>query len=74
MTGAWVCRNLQPHQSRVVAEKTELDAKATTLSKFIGTSPMFDLLDPAEQERLKEQNDVMWQYSEILGARIAAFQ
>lgn len=31
------------------------------------------VLDAAEQERLKEQNDVMWQYSEILGARIAAF-
>lgn len=65
---------LQPHQSRIVGEKTELDAKATALSKFIGTNPMFDMLEPAEQERLKEQNDVMWKYSEILGARIAAFQ
>ena len=47
--------------------------KAKALSNFIGTSQIFDTLDPAEQERLKEQNDVMWQYSEILGARIAAF-
>ena len=64
---------LQPHQRRVVSEKEELDKKATDLSNFIGTSPVFETLDPAEQERLKEQNDVMWQYSEILGARIAAF-
>ena len=64
---------LQPHQQRVVTEKAELDEKATALSNFIGLSPIFDALDPAEQERLREQNDVMWQYSEILGARIAAF-
>lgn len=63
----------QPHQQRVVAEKEELDKKARALSNFIGLSPIFDTLDPAEQERLREQNDVMWQYSEILGARIAAF-
>jgi hypothetical protein len=64
---------LQPHQQRVVDEKTELDKKASALSNFIGTSPVFDTLDPAEQERLREQCEVMWQYSEILGKRIAAF-
>jgi hypothetical protein len=64
---------LQPHQQRVVDEKTELDKKASALSDFIGTNPIFDTLDTAEQERLREQNDVMWQYSEILGARISAF-
>jgi len=63
----------QPHQQRVVDEKTELDKKAHALSQFIGLSPIFGTLDADEQERLKEQNDVMWQYSEILGARIAAF-
>ena len=65
--------NMAPHQQRVVDEKIELDKKATALSDFIGHSPIFETLDPAEQERLKMQNDVMWQYSEILGARIAAF-
>ena len=64
---------LQPHQQRVVDEKTELDKKANALSGFIGNSPIFETLDAAEQERLKQQNDVMWQYSEILAARIAAF-
>ena len=64
---------LQPHQQRVVDEKVELDKKAHALSDFVGNNPIFETLDAAEQERLKEQNDVMWQYSEILGARIAAF-
>lgn len=64
---------MQPHQQRVVDEKTELDEKATALSNFIGTSPIFETLDPAEQARLKEQCEIMWQYSEILGQRIAAF-
>jgi len=64
---------MQPHQQRVVDEKTELDTKANALSQFIGHSPIFGTLDPAEQERLKVQNDLMWQYSEVLGARIAAF-
>ena len=64
---------MQPHQQRVVDEKAALDEKATALSNFIGTSPIFETLDQEEQERLKEQNDVMWQYSEILGKRIAAF-
>ena len=65
--------NYQPHQQRVVDEKAALDKKATALSDFIGHSHIFETLDAAEQERLKEQNDAMWQYSEILGARIAAF-
>ncbi len=64
---------LAPHQQRVVDEKIELDKKATALSAFVGNSPIFLTLDAAEQERLREQNDVMWRYSEILGARIAAF-
>jgi hypothetical protein len=65
---------LAPHQQRVVDEKTALDEKATALSNFIGLNPIFTTLDAAEQERLREQNDVMWRYSEILGARIAAFK
>ena len=62
-----------PHQQRVVDEKTELDAKAKALSDFIGKSDIFQTLNAAEQDRLKEQNGIMWQYSEILGKRIEAF-
>jgi hypothetical protein len=64
---------LRPHQQRVIHEKTDLDTKATALSKFIAESAIFPTLDAAEQDRLKEQCEVMWEYSEILGARIAAF-
>ena len=64
---------LNPHQQRVVDEKAEIDKKANALSQFIGLSPIFETIDADEQERMKLQNDVMWQYSEILGARIAAF-
>lgn len=64
---------LKPHQQRVVDEKTELDTKATALSNFIGEGAIFPNLDAAEQERLREQCELMWEYSEILGARIAAF-
>lgn len=65
---------MKPHQERVVQEKKELDEKATKLSEFIGTNPVFLTVDAAEQERLKEQCEIMWQYSEILGSRIAAFE
>jgi hypothetical protein len=64
---------LPPHQQRVLDEKQDLDIKASALSQFIGNNPIFNTLDAAEQERFKEQNDLMWQYSEILGARINAF-
>ena len=64
---------LKPHQQRVVSEKRELDDKAIALNNFIGFGEAFAALDPAEKERLREQNDVMWKYSEILGARIAAW-
>lgn len=66
-------KQYEPHEQRVLDEKAELDTKATALSNFIGLSPVFAKLDPAEQERLKEQCEVMHQYREILGARIAAF-
>lgn len=64
---------MQAHQQRVVDEKIQLDDRATKLSEFIGHSDQFETLDAEEQERLREQNDVMWQYSEILGQRITAF-
>ncbi len=64
---------MQPHQQRVVDEKTELDERARKLSSFIGENPVFQTLDYNEQERMKVQNDLMWQLSEVLGQRIAAF-
>lgn len=65
---------LQPHQQRVVDEKTELDKKATALSEFIERSSIFETLTPMEKGLLKDQEYVMWYYSRILTTRISAFK
>jgi hypothetical protein len=64
---------MKAYQERVIAEKNELDERATNLSDFIGLSAEFEKIDPEEQERMKVQNDLMWQLSEVLGQRIANF-
>jgi hypothetical protein len=64
---------MQPHQQRVVDEKTELDEKLTKLGEFIESSPIFAGLPDDERERLVRQKSCMAEYSEILGERIAAF-
>ena len=64
--------NLQPHQQRVVDEKTELDAKLAKLKAF-GLTPLFDGLPTEEKQRLTEQEGYMLNYSDVLGRRIAAF-
>jgi len=66
-------QRMQQYQQRVIDEKTEIDARAKALGEFIGRNPVFETIDPEEQERMKFQNGIMWQYSEILGDRIAAF-
>jgi hypothetical protein len=62
-----------PYEQRVIQEKAELDDKAKKLSTFIGENPLFEKLDGAEQERMKVQNDLMWQLSDVLSERIHAF-
>lgn len=62
---------IQSHQKLIFDEKHEWDVKAAMMSEFIGNSPMFDSIDPEEQELMKEQCEIMWQYSEILGNRIS---
>ena len=64
---------LQPHQQRAIDEKEALDKKITALGNFIGESPFFKRVDPAEQGLMMEQLRAMRVYSEILGERIAAF-
>lgn len=64
---------MKDYQKRVIREKSKLDKQAKKLSDFIGNNPTFDEIDMAEQERLKEQCEIMWEYSEILGKRISAF-
>lgn len=66
---------MQPHQQRVIDEKTELDTKIQALIKFInGDNPVFKSLDNEEQDRLVDQLEIMSDYSDILAERIAAFK
>jgi len=64
---------MKDYQNRIIEEKSELDEKAKKLSDFIGNNPLFDNIAPEEQELMKEQCETMWEYSEILGKRIAGF-
>lgn len=63
---------MQPHQQRVIDEKTELDAKLTKLREFFNTD-LYAGLSPEEQSRLHRQASAMNDYSEVLGERIGAF-
>ena len=63
---------LPPYQQRVIQERNELDSKLGSLLTFIGT-PVFHSLDGADRALLKQQADVMAEYSRILSIRIARF-
>lgn len=63
---------MKPHQSRVVEEKKNLDERGNKLEQFM-LSAQFTTLPAAERERMKRQLEIMGEYSEILGERIAAF-
>ena len=65
---------MKPWQERVIEEKEDLLTKAQALSQFIGLNPEFENIPEEEQERLKEQCEIMWEYYEILEARIKAFK
>lgn len=58
------------NKQQLIQEKNEVDQQANLLSQFIGNNPAFDTIDPVEQELLKVQGDLFWQYSEVLGKRI----
>lgn len=63
---------MQPHQERVVAEKSELDEKVEKLGSFVHGSVYASLAEP-ERKRLMRQLCLMRDYSTVLGDRIAAF-
>jgi hypothetical protein len=63
---------LQPHQQRVVEEKTALDEKIQKLQSFMAT-PAYLSLDWNEQRRLYRQHSAMVEYSTVLDERIGAF-
>lgn len=63
---------MQPHQQRVVDEKTELDEKRAKLEAFTHTED-FANLPRSERDRLEHQAFHMTAYSDILAARIFEF-
>lgn len=63
---------MEPHQQRVVDEKTELDGKIEKLTAFF-SNPIFETLPIDEQCRLKAQVWYMAGYSSILTDRISKF-
>lgn len=63
---------MNPHQIRVISEKTELDERLKKLIVFFD-NPIYVSLPIDEQDRLKRQADHMTNYSVVLGERIAAF-
>ena len=60
------------HQTRVLAEKEELDTKIVSLKSFID-SDTFKNLDSNVAGLLTRQMDVMCKYSNILADRIELF-
>lgn len=67
-----IAMTLQPHQQRVVTERDDLDWELGNLLAFFKT-PTFAQLIGAERALLKEQAEVMAEYSRILSIRIARF-
>jgi hypothetical protein len=65
---------MQPHEQRVVDERTELDDKLGKLIAFIDASPIFKGLDKIDQDLLIGQKYAMMQYSELLTKRIGRFE
>lgn len=63
---------LQPHQQRVVDERTELDARRAKLLVFMD-GEIHVSLPLAEKMRLGRQLKAMSEYSDVLGERIDAF-
>lgn len=64
---------LQPHQQRVVDEKSELDEKLEKLASFIQENPIFEKLEEEDKDLLLLQQSSMAEYSVILSKRIARF-
>jgi len=65
-------KQLQPHEQRVVDERTELIEKITKLHAFFKTE-IFDNLQEEDQNLLEEQVQLMMNYSDVLLKRINRF-
>lgn len=63
---------MKPYQTRVIAEKAELDMKRERLDAFIESNE-FDTLSYMDQSLLVVQADAMSLYSGVLTQRIQNF-
>ena len=67
-------QQLATHQQRVVDEKRDLDEKLQKLTAFISSESFATIVQDAEERgRLVCQEEIMKDYSAVLGERIAAF-
>lgn len=64
---------LQPHQERVVQERSDLVDEIEKLDKFIRISEVYQKLDKQNQNLLVDQLKHMCVYSNILLQRINLF-
>lgn len=64
---------IEPHQQRVVDEKSELDVKTEKLRAFVKDGKVFAGLPYDEQPLLLRQLALMAAYSDVLGERIERF-
>lgn len=64
---------MKPYQERVIQEKKELDEKMDKLRNFINAGCPGVGSNDAEVKRLSRQMEYMFDYSRVLGERIAAF-
>jgi hypothetical protein len=65
---------MQEHQLRVIEENKELETKLLALNEFICLNPIFEDLSRNEKQLLREQSQVMDEYSDILKERITLSQ
>lgn len=65
-------KELQPHQQRVVDERTDLNDKITKIHAFF-KNEVFNGLPQEDQDLLNEQSQIMMNYSDILLKRINRF-
>lgn len=64
---------MRAHELRVIEENKELETKLLALNEFICLNPVFEDLTRKEKQLLREQAQVMGEYSDILKERIKAF-
>jgi hypothetical protein len=62
---------LPPHQFRMLKEKTDLDLKIMGRVSFM-EGYRFASVDPEEQQRMREQANIMRAYSDVLEHRLMA--